>query len=200
MQLDDLKNTWEEEMKMKNKLANFDHIRRNVNNFDRRANISWKLELLTCIAVIAAVILIWLVRMPTEKLSLMYHIGMLAMVVSCAFVAAKIIWNRRILTTDDWTLSSKLNIQIEKREKETKLLKTVAYWYLTPLLIAVFLSSYGGHVQRTGSYIPDVGLWIYWTVCLVLYIGIYFFNQYRIKTKIQPILDQLYLLRRELES
>lgn len=128
------------------------------------------------------------------------RLGMLAMVSSCVFVAGKIYLSRRLSTADDWTLSAKLNIQIEKREKDAKLLRTVGYWYLSPLFVAVILSSYGGYAQRTGSYVPDVGLWTYWAVCLVVYIGIYFFNQYQIKTKVHPILNELRALKHELES
>jgi len=62
------------------------------------------------------------------------------------------------------------------------------------------MTSYGGYAQRTGSYTPDTGLWTYWVGCVLFFIGIYFFNEYRVRTKVQPILDQLYVLRNELES
>jgi FtsH-binding integral membrane protein len=200
MKLDDLKDAWKKEMTMKKNMTDFDRIRRDVDEFDRRAKVSWTLDLLACAGIITVVILAWLVWLPTEELNLLFHLGMLAMVIACVFVGGKIIRARWVSTTDDWTLSAKIDIQIEKREKEAKLLNTVAYWYLSPLLIAVILSSYGGYAQRTGSYIPNVDLWIYWAVCLVLYIGIYFFNRHQVKTKVQPILDQLCALRRELES
>ncbi|MFL0803845.1 MAG: hypothetical protein K6L81_09005 [Agarilytica sp.] len=200
MQLDDLKNTWEKEIAMKSNLTDFGHVRRNVDKFDFRAKVSWAIELFACAAVIIFTLLAWFVWLPTKELNPLFHLGMFAMIASCVFVAWKIISERRVSITDDWSFSAKLNIQIEKREKEAKLLNSVAYWYLTPILTAVFIASYGGYAHRTGSYIPDAGLWIYWAVCVVLYVGIYFFNRYRVKTKIQPILNQLYALKRELES
>ncbi len=200
MQLDDLKNTWEKEITMKKGLVDFEHIRRRVDEFDRRAKVTWVIELFACAGIIIVLGVIWLVWLPTEELHPLFHLGMLAMIVSCVFVIWKIISGRRVLTTDDWTLSAKLYIQIEKRENEAKLLNSVAYWYLTPLFIAVILASYGGYVQRTGSYLPDISIWIYWAICLALYIGIYFLNRHAVKTKVQPVLEQLYMLRRELES
>lgn len=200
MQLDDLKTTWEKEMIVKESVVDFERIRRRVDEFDRRAKVTWAIELFACAGVIIALSVIWLVRLPTEELHPLVHLGMLAMVVSCVFVAWKIISMRKVSTIDDWTLSAKLNIQIEKREKEAQLLKSVAYWYLSPLFVAIILSSYGKYVQRTGSYVPNTTTWVYWAVCLALYIGIYFLNQHSAKTKIQPVLEQLYALRRELGS
>lgn len=200
MQLDDLKNTWEKEMTVKEGLIDFECIRCQVDKFDRRAKAAWLIELFACAGIIIVSNAVWLVWLPTKELHPLFHLGMFSMIASAAFVAWKMVWGRRISGTDDWTLSARLNIQIEKREKEARLLKSTAYWYLTPLFFAIILSSYGGYVQRTGSYIPDSSTWIYWAVCLGLYIGIYFFNQYSVRTKIQPVLDRLYALRRELES
>lgn len=199
MQLDDLKSTWEKEVTMKEGTIDFDGIRKQVNKLDRSAKATWAIELFACSGVIIVLSAVWLTWLTTKELHPLFHLGMLAMIVSCFFVSWKIISGRKVTTNDDWTLSAKLNIQIEKREKEIKLLKNVAYWYLSPLFIAILLSSYGGYVQRTGSYIPDTDTWVYWTLCLALHVGIYFHNQHSAKTKVQPVLDQLYALRRELE-
>ncbi len=200
MQLDDLKGAWQKEVYMKNNMTDFDQVRRKVDRFDYRAKVSWALELLACAAVVVFSCLAWFIWLPTEELNPLFHLGMLAMIASSVFIAWKIIVARRVSIIDDWSLSAKVSIQIEKREKEIRLLKSVASWYLAPITIAVFLGSYGGYAQRTGSYVPDAGLLIYWCVCFVSCVGIYFFNQYQAKTKVQPVLDQLYLLRRELEG
>jgi len=200
MQLDDLKSTWENEMIMKGGVVQFEHIRRRVDEFDRRSRAAWAIELFTCAGIIVAVIIAWFAWLPTQKLHPLFHLGMVAMIASCVFVAWKIISKRKVATSDDWTLSAKINIQIEKREKESKLLNSVVYWYLSPLFAAIVLSSYGGYVQRTGSYIPNTATWLYWALCLAMYIGIYLFNRYSLKNKVQPILEHLYRLRSELES
>ncbi|PCJ43667.1 MAG: hypothetical protein COA71_01985 [SAR86 cluster bacterium] len=201
MQLDDLKNTWEREIAMENKITEFSDIRRRVDEFDRRANLYWARDFLAWIVAIIAVLLVFFVRPPSWGLNLPMQLGAFLMVACGVFTAAKTISLRRVSTTDDWTLSSKINIQIEKREKEVRLLNTVTHWGLiTPLIISVILVSYGGYMQRTGSYIPDLGLWIYWVLAVVVFIGCYFGYQNRIKKKIQPILDQLYVMKSELES
>lgn len=187
-------------MTAKEDFIDFEGLRRQVDEFDRRATTTWVMELFACAGIIIVLGAFWLVWLPTKELHPLFHIGMFAMIASAAFVAWKIVWGRRISGNDDWTLSAKLYIQIEKREKEAKLLKNIAYWYLSPFFLAIILLSYGGYVQRTGSYIPDNVIWIYWAICLGLYIGIYFLNQYSVRTKIQPVLNRLYALRRELES
>lgn len=197
MELDDLKTIWKQEINMQTQTIDFNNIRTQVDAYDRRAKFSWALELCACAAIVVAVGFGWFV---TEQPGILFQIGMVAMIVSAIFVAVKIVLNRRITSIDNWTLLGKINVQIEKREKEAKLLNSVASWYLTPLFIAVILSSYGGYAHRTGGYIPDAGLWVYWAICLVLYIGIYFFNLRQVKTKIKPLLDQLYALRDQLKD
>jgi MFS family permease len=200
MQLDDLKSTWEHEMTIKEGIVDFEDIRRRVNNLDRRAKATWAIELFACAGVIIGIIAVWLTAwMTTETLNPLFHLGVLAMVAAVIFVGWKIISGRKASTSDDWTLSAKVNIQIERREKDAKLLNSIAYWYLSPMFVAVVLSSYGGYVQRTGSYFPDAATWVYWIICLALYVGINFLNRYSVKNKVQPILDQLYALRKELE-
>lgn len=197
MQLDDLKKTWKEELEMKSAGGRFNVIHSDLVKYDRKATFSWALEVFVCMAVIIAVSFGWY---TTENPSFIFQVGMTSMIIAMIFVGGKIIYNRRVNIVDDWTLAAKLNIQIEKRKKDIKLLRGVAYWYLSPIFFAVILSSYGGYAQRTGSYIPDAGLWIYWAIVVVLYVGIYFYNQYLVKAKVQPALDQLYRLKQALES
>lgn len=199
MQLDDLKNTWEREITMENNMTEFGDMRRRADKFDRRANVGWAMELLAIAGIVIFVLLRWLVWPPSEGLSLLFQLGNLAVVVCGIFVIVKIVSARRVSTIDDWTLFAKINIQIEKREKGIKLLNTAAYWYLTPLFVIVILSSYGGYAERTGSYIPNTGLWTLWVVSFIFFIWAYFYLQYQSKTKVQPILEQLYEMKRELE-
>lgn len=197
MQLDDLKQVWKQEIDMTTQVHNFDAIRRDVDKFEQKSKFWVAVELLSIIAVIAMVSVRWF---TTEGLNVPSQIGMAAMIAAGIFVGGKIISALRLTTINDWTLAAKLNSLIEKREKEVKLLTSVAYWYLSPLFAAILLASYGGYTQRTGSYIPDAGLWVYWVVASGLYIGIYFYNQYMVKTKVRPVLNQLYQLKSQLNE
>lgn len=200
MQLDELKKAWEQEMNVEQKAIDFDRIRRQADAFDRRAKSAWAIELFACAAVIIACVIGWVTLGKQHTLHPLFHLGMFAMIVSCGYVAWKIIFARKVATADNWTLLARLNIQIEKREKEMKLLSSVAQWYLTPLFIAILLASYGGYVQRTGSYVPDLGAYLYWAASFGFYVAIYFYNKYSAKTRVQPVLDKLYALRAELVS
>ncbi len=197
MQLDDLKQAWKQEIEMTTQTNNFDTIRRDVDKFEQKSKFWVAIELLSIIAVIAAVSVRWL---TTEGLNVPSQIGMAAMIAAGIFVGCKIIITLRLTTVNDWTLAAKLNSLIEKREKEVKLLTSVAYWYLSPLFAAILLASYGGYTQRTGSYVPDAGLWGYWALAFSLYIGVYLYNQYALKTKVRPILNQLYNLKTQLDG
>ncbi len=200
MQLDDLKSTWQEELNVKDTLSDFTDLCREVDTFYRRSNVAWMIELFTCAAVIVACLLILFVWPVYEQPSLLFYFGTGSMILCSLFIAGKISLSRKTIYASDGTLAEKLNQQIEKREKEAKLLRSVAYWYLSPIFVAIILTSYGGYTQRTGSYTPSTGLWIYWGLCVVLCITIYGFNQHQLKTKVNPILEKLYNLKSQLED
>ena len=197
MQLDDLKNAWKQEVNMTTQMTNFDSIQKQVKEFDRKAKVSWLIEILACAGVIVGITLMWT---TLKSPSLIFQLGMGAMIAAALFVAGKITLSLRVSKHDNWTLATQLDIQIEKREKEQKLMRSVAYWCLAPMLVAIFLTSYGGYTHRTGTYIPDLGLCLYWTACLVFFVSIYYLNQHQLKTKIKPVLDQLYGLKRQLND
>lgn len=198
MQLDELKKTWEHEMTIEQKAIDFEQIRQQTDAFDSKAKAAWAIELFAAAMVIIVCATAWVMLGSQNTLHPLFHLGMAAMIASCGYVGWKISFARKVTTADNWTLLARLNIQIEKREKEMKLLTSVAQWYLTPLFIAMLLASYGGYVQRTGSYIPDLGAYLYWTACLVFYAVIYFYNRFSARTRVQPVLDRLYALRKEL--
>lgn len=124
MQLDDLKTVWVKEMEMIEKIDDFKVLREHLSQYDRKASFMWALELAACVAVIVFVGLGWFM---TENPNLLFNIGEVAMIAVAVFVGGKIILERRIPIVDDWTLASKLNIQIKKRKTEVKLLKS-GYW------------------------------------------------------------------------
>lgn len=197
MELDDLKAAWQEEIKMKEKTIDFDSIRLEADKYDRKMSLGWALELAAC-AVLLIWVVIWFNKVNSPNPVLLS--GMAVMALTVIYVAFKIIKGRKSTTSDDWTLSARINIQIDKREQEKALFSSVLYWYLSPILLAVLLGSYGGYIQRTDSYIPDAGLWLYWGVCVVLFVGVYFFNIHRVKTKVEPMLEKLHKLKKELEG
>ncbi|MFL0798689.1 MAG: hypothetical protein K6L73_14500 [Cellvibrionaceae bacterium] len=198
MQLDDLKLAWKKEISITNSIPNFEGICDNAEKFDRKSQIAWAIEIITCAVII--IFIAAMIFMRPEPAHPLFYIGTGSMIICSIYVAWKIYHSRRISTKEDWTLSTKLNIHIEKREKEAKLLRSITSWYIAPILIAIFLASYGGYRERTGSYTPDIGLLIYWAICIGFAFVIYALNQYKLKTKIEPILKSLYVLKKELEQ
>lgn len=197
MQLDDLKQTWKKEIEMTTAVMDFDKVRTEVEKFDRQVKSSVRIELFGCVGliVVSCLFLIW-----RPEASVLMQLSMVAMIAVCALIGGKLLLSQRSQIKDDWTLASRINRQIEKREKEAQLLGTSMIWYLTPMLVVVIAGSWSGFAERTGTFVPDAGLLIYWGLVLALFVGIYFYNQHRVKTKIQPVLDKLYALRRELQE
>ena len=186
---------------IKERVVNFEDVINKANDYDRKAKKSWAIEIIVCVGIILIVAAKWLfMSPPLEQIHPLLHAGYVAIIAGSGFVAWKIIISRKINEVDDWTLAAKLDIQIEKQKKDLKLIQGIAYWYLSPLFVATIMYSYGGYVQRSGSYIPSAGYWVFWLGLIAVYVAIYKRNQRAAKTKIQPVLDQLYALKNELEK
>lgn len=197
MQLDDLKQTWSKELKMTTAAIDFDKVRKEADAFDRQVKSGVRIELFGCVGLIAVSILFLIWR---PEASLLLKGCTLGMVAVCVFIGGKLLLSLRSKIEDDWTLASRIDRQIEKREKEKKMLGSSFGWYVAPMYVVVMASSWAGFAERTGSYVPDMGLLTYWLGGTVIFGSIYFYNQKRINTKIQPVLDKLYALRRELQE
>lgn len=196
MQLDDLKSVWAQEVEFSEGGVDFERVKREVDKFDREVKRAIAIEVFACVGLVLFCLYAWL----TQELSNpMLQTGIVGMALVAVYIAVKVIRSQSVKTENPWTLSSKLNQQIEKREKEAKMLSSVASWYLSPLFVVIVMGSWGGYAQRTGTWLPDAGLWIYWGLCVLFYLAIYWVNRRRVRNEIQPLLNKLYSLREELE-
>ena len=197
MQLDDLKTLYRQELEQDMHTIDFSLIRSEVAKYNRQSTWGWMIELIACAAIILFNLVWWLIA---DAPNLLMQTGMAAMILCALFVGYTIIRKRRLTADTSWTLKSKLAREIEKLEKEARLHLSVLWWYLTPITIAVLLASYGGYAQRTGTYVPDTGLWIYWGLCAVLFFGIYWFNRRLVRMRINPMLERLRQLQKQLDT
>lgn len=197
MQLDDLKTVWAQEIEISEGGVDFERVKREVDKFDREVKRAIAIEVFACVGLVLFCFYAWL----TQELSNpMLQTGIIGMALVAVYIAVKVIRSQSVKTENPWTLSAKLNQQIEKREKEAKMLSSVASWYLSPLFVVIVMGSWGGYAQRTGTWLPDAGLWIYWGLCVLLYLAIYWANSRRVRNEIQPLLDKLYHLRQQLDA
>ncbi|MEM7359963.1 MAG: hypothetical protein AAF431_12755 [Pseudomonadota bacterium] len=176
---------------------NMDHIRQQADTLDKQMLMSVRTEIFACLVLLTGVVLA-LVLGPAMNLAM--QLSMAIMAFMSLYVPYRLISARRISEDDNWTLASRINREIEKLERQSALVDRVAAWYLAPLALAIFLGSWGGHVQQTQSWVPDTSLLLYWGAVVLLGTGILFYNRHNRRTRIQPVLDRLLNLRKELES
>ena len=82
-------------------------------------------------------------------------------------------------------------MEIEKLEKQRRLMNRVGYWFLLPMLIANGLSSLGGYDVRTGSHVPNATGWTLFAACGVLYGFTYWLVRREVTKKWDPVLARL---------
>ena len=89
------------------------------------------------------------------------------------------------------TLRSRIEMEIEKLEKQHRLMSRVGYWFLLPMLIANGLSTLGGYDVRTGNHAAGAVGWVLFATCCVLYGFTYWYVRYELKRKWDPVLARL---------
>ena len=87
------------------------------------------------------------------------------------------------------TLTGELEWSITHTRQQIRLLTHVAWWYLLPLLIAAFSHTLYRHANFA---LQD---WLVGCLLLVVFAAVYWLNQRAVRTKLQPQLDELTVLR-----
>lgn len=126
------------------------------------------------------------------------QLGVLSFVVASAFVAFALLRARKVTRSDDWTLRSRLESEIEQLERQEKLGYGVGSWFLGPMLPAIVLLTLGGYHDRTGNYAPDLSLWVYYLVCVAVYGLTYWLCRREAEKSLGPLLTKLRRLHHEL--
>jgi hypothetical protein len=191
MKLEDLKPAWKEEIEgsIHWEKADMNAIVNDVTKANRAVLFRdfWMIFALVFAAAVN-VLFGWLAQPQIDWLS---KLGILAFVLGTAALSVALLRARRSDRTDDWTLRSRIEIEIEKLEKQRRLLSRVAAWFLIPMLIATDLSALGGYHARTGSYVPNAGWWV---LCLgsgALCVLTYWLVRREVKRKWEPLLARL---------
>lgn len=195
MNFDELKNNWEKEMHTP--ALDTDDSIKTAQKTDGELKRAFYIEMFACVALFSAGALALIFQVPMNAL----------MLLSCAifmgmslYIPYRLIQARKANQQNDWTLRNNIEREIDKLEKQSKLLSSVASWYVAPLAIAIFCGSWGGYALRTGTYVPDIPLIIYWAFAGAMGIGIIFWNKIAARKKIQPTLNKLLNLKRQLEE
>jgi hypothetical protein len=198
MKLEDLKATWKEEVAQSVRaeplpLAGIIMDVKKINRGVRFRDFC----MILAMVLSASLYLIfgWLTQ---EKVDWLSRFSVIASIVATAVMSIALLRARRTTRSDDWTLRSRLEIEIERLEKQRRLMNRIGYWFLLPMLIDNGLSSLGGYDVRTGSHVPNVTGWALFAGCGVLYGFIYWLVRREVTKKWDPVLAQLRALLADL--
>lgn len=198
MKLDDLKTEWRAEMEAVNTSGRltFDAVKDDVAEVRRVVRIrDLLIFFVLALGALGTVFARWLGGLPVGLLS---EGGIVAFVIGSAIALFALVKARRVQRTDDWTLRSRLETEIERLERQRKLGSSVVSWFLAPMVPALLLLSLGGYHDRTGSYVPNASLWTYYMVCMAVYVLTYWVCHREATRSVDPLLSRLKGLHREL--
>jgi|HubBroStandDraft_1064217.scaffolds.fasta_scaffold02241_4 drug/metabolite transporter (DMT)-like permease len=198
MNLDDLKAEWSTEMEHADQMSDLrlDVIKGDVSEIHRvvRLRDFWFLLVLV-LGSFGPVFIHWV---NGDSLGWLSQLGVLSFVLASAVVAFALLRARKVTRSDDWTLRSRLESEIEQLEKQKKLGYSVGSWLLAPMLPAIAFLSLGGYHDRTGSYVPDLSLSVYYLVCIAVYGLTFWLCRREAESSFGPLLAKLRRLHREL--
>jgi hypothetical protein len=119
-------------------------------------------------------------------------LGIVAYVSVTIWMTFTLLKARKISRSDDWTLRSRLETEIERLEKQRNLYNKVGAWLLAPMSVFIVLSTLGRHHELTGSYIPGLFAWThFYSVWLALCVLVYWLCRREIRKTIDPLLLRL---------
>jgi hypothetical protein len=191
MKLDELKAAWKEEIDqpLRTEELSMKEIMSDVSEIDR----SVRFRDFCMIFALAGGALLYLIFgwLTQEKVDLLSRLSVLVFIVATIVMSVTLLRARRVFRSDDWTLRSRIEMEIEKLENQIKLMNRVGYWFLLPMLITNGLSLLGGYDVRTGSHAPSATGWMIFAACGVGYGFTYWLVRHELKKKWDPVLARL---------
>jgi drug/metabolite transporter (DMT)-like permease len=198
MKLDDLKAAWKEEIyqSVRAEVLPMTAIMDDVKKMNREVRFRdfWMIFGLA-LGALGYLIFGWLTQENVDSLS---RLGVLVFIAATTVMSVALLRARSVNRSDDWTLRSRIEMEIEKLEKQRRLMNRVGYWFLLPMLIANGISLLGGHHARTGSLVPDASGMAIFASCGLVYGFTYWLVRRETKRKWDPVLARLQRLHADL--
>lgn len=121
--------------------------------------------------------------------------GCVVLIVSAVFIAWKLIGSKRRIpkAKPSAPIFEAVKVELQKVENQIGLLKSVAWWYLLPLLVGVMMCSWGG----SGNVPSKL---VYSAFVLALYAFIYWLNQRAVRNNLLPLKRELASLLHSAET
>ena len=126
-----------------------------------------------------------------------------AIIVLACITIPFVFWRARTRPID--TVSSAnfcdfVDIEIDYLRRQVQLLRTVAWWYLLPLYVGLILVTVGATELSHGSLFEMIFVAILVALCTSLLIYIWWLNQAKRKTQLEPLLDYYVEMRSAVEG
>ena len=201
MNFEELQENWQEHSKAKSITINTDillkEVQRNKLSFD--AMIFWRDVREAGGSFVMMFVLIYLAIKDEYML-------LLAPAAACLFVAVFMVIDRVKLkkkcpcSDQNTSLNECLRISLGHVNHQIWLLKNVSWWYLLPFAIGVSIPFFEGawHLRDSDSLM--LFLMKTFGFLIVLYVGIYYLNQYAVKADLQPRKEELETLLESIEN
>ncbi len=198
MILDDLKAAWQQEIHKSVQVEgqSMTTIMSDVKKIDREVGFRdfWMIFALA-MATVLYLIFGWLTQESVDWLS---RLAVLVFIAATTVMSVALLRARSVARSGDWTLRSRIEIEIEKLGKQRRLMNRVGYWFLLPMLIANAISLLGGHHARTGSLVPGASEMAIFASCGLVYGFTYWLVRRETKRKWGPVLARLQQLHADL--
>jgi drug/metabolite transporter (DMT)-like permease len=198
MKMDDLKAAWKQEIDQSVLVEgpSMTTIMSDVKKIDREVRFR-DFCMIFALAMGALLYLIfgWLTQENVDSLS---RLGVLVFIAATTVMSVALLRARSVTRSDDWTLRSRIEMEIEKLEKQRRLMNRVGYWFLLPMLIANGISLLGGHHTRTESLVPGASGMAIFASCGLVYGFTYWLVRRETKRKWDPVLARLQRLHADL--
>ncbi len=121
----------------------------------------------------------------------MQSTGLWIAIMACLFIPYKLINARKVVAPKNNNMLAFLKTEKLKLVKQKTLLESIAWWYISPLMLAVILITAGATVNSMG--IPQITgqLAIYYLFCALLVVGVFLLNKRAAKKQFTPLLDKV---------
>lgn len=188
MKLNDLKESWNDKVDETDNQLDYTKvitsIEKDTTAFDKKIKRRDILEI--SIAVLLIPVWSWTLF---HSASVMQSVGLLIAIAACILIPYKLIKAKQVDAPKDTSILAFLQVEKLKLENQKQLLESIVLWYISPIMIAIFLITAGGTVNDAG--LPQITnkLAIYYGCCVLLVVGIYLLNKRAANKQITPLLD-----------
>lgn len=190
MQLDDLKQDWQQTINTHAKQDNLDEVitmlEKETQKIDKEIKRRDILEISIAIFLIPFWIYGWL-----NTAGLMQSVGFAIAIGSCIYIPYKLILAKKTKPQKSTSVKDFLTTEKQKVKQQKQLLESIVWWYIAPIAAAIVFITLGSTVNESGMPQLNDSLITYYGFLILLVVGIYFLNRQAAKKKFGPLLEKI---------